>query len=104
MYKYVSYYIRKNIPSAQFYVTSTVQSHAAIPLSSFHLTRFCEERKTYCKVLSLQVWRTEVNYWKVDEPKLFASDSFPVVMYADKEHELCYYSLPIEEYPGLFKV
>ena len=54
--------------------------------------------------LSLQVWRTEVNYWKVDEPKLFASDSFPVVMYADKEHELCYYSLPIEEYPGLFKV
>ena len=63
--------------------------------------------KAHCDInctLSLQVWRTEVNYWKVDEPKLFASDSFPVVMYADKKHELCYYCLPIEEYPGLFKV
>ena len=49
------------------------------------------------------MYRIEVNYWKVDDPILFAPGAFPTFLYADKANEF-YYGLPIEEYPGLLKV
>ena len=53
-----------------------------------------------------QVLRSELNYWKVDNPAVFTPDKFPVFIGygSDDENETHYYGLPIDEYPGLFKV
>ena len=54
----------------------------------------------------LQVTRTEVLYWKVDEPKHFTAGRFPVFKYCggSGEREDQFYGLPALEYPGLIKV
>lgn len=48
--------------------------------------------------------RTEVLYWPVDNERFFASDSFPVFFADFEKSGEAFYGLPIEEYPGLFKV
>ena len=47
--------------------------------------------------------RSEVNYWKVDNPAVFSPDNFPVFI-GYGEGGPHFYGLPIEEYPGLLKV
>ena len=51
-----------------------------------------------------KVSRIEVGYWRVEDPTLFDSSTFPTFLYADGEGHFRYYGLPIEEYPGLLKV
>ncbi len=53
-----------------------------------------------------QVCRTEVLYWKAEEPKDFSWENFPAfICYTDSEDPYYHvYGLPIYEYPGLVKV
>ena len=57
-------------------------------------------------MLTIQVIRSELNYWKVDDAAVFTPDKFPVVIgYSSHDRkDLHFYELPIEEYPGLLKV
>ena len=54
----------------------------------------------------LQITRTEVLYWKVDEPKNFSADRFPVFKHTGGSggRNDMFYGLPALEYPGLLKV
>ena len=55
-----------------------------------------------CVCFLLQVQRTEVLYWKVENPEHYAAPNFPcLIAYTDVDH---FYALPAMEYPGLFKV
>ena len=57
-------------------------------------------------VLSSQVTRTEVLYWKVDEPVNFSAENFPVFKFngGSGDRNNMFYGLPALEYPGLLKV
>ena len=61
---------------------------------------------TACLSPFRQVLRSELNYWKVEEPSAFTPDKFPVFIgyNTDNERDIHFYGLPIHEYPGLFKV
>ena len=61
---------------------------------------------TACLSPCRQVLRSELNYWKVEEPSAFTPDKFPVFIgyNTDNERDIHFYGLPIHEYPGLFKV
>ena len=70
---------------------------------------FCHLESTYCipcTTLFLQITRTEVLYWKVDEPKNFSADRFPVFKHTGGSggRNDMFYGLPALEYPGLLKV
>ena len=54
----------------------------------------------------MQITRTEVLYWKVDEPKHFSVGSFPVFKGSggSGERDDMFYGIPALEYPGLLKV
>ena len=49
-----------------------------------------------------QPYKTEVLYWRTENPKVFSANEFPVFAYKSKTLEI--YGQPIFEYPGLFKV
>ena len=52
----------------------------------------------------MQIIRTEVLYWKVDDPEHFSADNLPVfICFGDSDREDLY-GLPALEYPGLLKV
>ena len=52
--------------------------------------------------LLLQVQRTEVLYWKVENSELYTAPNFPcLIAYTDVDH---FYALLAMEYPGLFMV
>ena len=54
--------------------------------------------------LSNKVERIEVLYWKVSNPDLFSPSQFPCFIGFKGDHEDEFYGLPVDEYPGLFKV
>jgi sarcosine oxidase/L-pipecolate oxidase len=55
--------------------------------------------------LPFRVVRSELNFWKVEDPAVFTPDKFPVFIgYTSDDHETHFYGLPIHEYPGLLKV
>ncbi|XP_064395322.1 peroxisomal sarcosine oxidase-like isoform X1 [Halichondria panicea] len=56
--------------------------------------------------LPFKVCRTEVLYWKAEEPKDFSWENFPAfICYTDSEDPYYHvYGLPIYEYPGLVKI
>jgi monomeric sarcosine oxidase len=56
--------------------------------------------------LPFTVQRSEINYWKVDDPAVFTPDKFPVFIgcNSDNAEDMHFYGIPIHEYPGQFKV
>ena len=56
----------------------------------------------------MQVTKTEILYWKVENPEHFSIDSFPVFkeanMMAKGSIQQFFNGIPILEYPGLLKV
>jgi sarcosine oxidase/L-pipecolate oxidase len=56
--------------------------------------------------LPFRVLRSELNFWKVEDPAVFTPDKFPVFIgyTSDDDNDTHYYGLPIHEYPGLLKV
>ena len=52
--------------------------------------------------MCLQVKKTEVFYWKVNDPDNFSCKNFPV--FGGEGESACAYGMPVFEYPGLMKV
>ena len=53
-------------------------------------------------VYLIQVWQTEVLYWKTRNPSDFSYDRFPTFLVKTRENQI--YGVPVFEYPELLKV
>ena len=53
----------------------------------------------------MQVFKAEVLYWKVADPRAFSPPHFPVFLVnMSPDSETTLYSTPVLEYPGMLKV
>ena len=59
-------------------------------------------------VFYIQVVRTEVHYWKVENPQHYSAKNFPVFYHAiyaaPEDYHLAIYGTSAYEYPDLLKV
>ena len=49
----------------------------------------------------------EFQYWKVESPKDFSLDNFPIFVYqgiSGRVRQSLFYGIPIYEYPGILKL